>query len=114
MAWETDRARVIREALSARQSIAVPLGCGLGLRQGEILGFSPDDIEETPDGKVVHIRRQVRPVNGALVFRLPKGRKTRVVPLSDELEREITEHADKKGYPATPVTLPWGEPDGKR
>ncbi|WP_188991404.1 tyrosine-type recombinase/integrase [Saccharopolyspora thermophila] len=109
--WDASRCSAVKAAMPARQRIAVDLGTGLGMRQGEILGFSPDDIETTDDGTIVHIQRQARIVGGELVFRLPKGRKTRIVPLSDALRDEISEHARK--YPAVPVTLPWDRPGGK-
>jgi integrase len=35
----------------------LPLGGGLGLRQGEILGLSPDDIDR--EQMIVHIDRQL-------------------------------------------------------
>ena len=81
---------------------------GLGLRQGEILGLSPDDIDE--DAMTVHIRRQLRTVERTLVFALPKGNKTRTVPLSPGVLAEIRKHLDD--HPATPVTLPWRKPAG--
>jgi hypothetical protein len=39
------RLRKMQLALPSRQSVVIPLGSGLGLRQGEILGLSPDDID---------------------------------------------------------------------
>lgn len=110
--WDAGRVSAIASALPVRQRIAVPLGSGVGLRQGEIFGFSPEDIEWTPDGALVHVQRQVRPIGGRLVFRLPKCGKTRTVPLSATLARQITDHA--KNHPATPVTLPWGDSNGHK
>ena len=68
------------EALPERYRIAVVLGAGLGLRQGEIFGLSPDDVDFLRG--TVEVRRQVRQVKGhKLVFGLPKGNKARTVPL---------------------------------
>jgi integrase len=50
--WTEGRLRKIQLALPPRQSIVIPLGGGLGLRQGEILGLSPDDIDR--EQMIVH------------------------------------------------------------
>lgn len=43
--WTEVRLRKVQLALPPRQSVVIPVGSGLGLRQGEILGLSPDDID---------------------------------------------------------------------
>lgn len=88
----------------------MPLTAGLGLRQGEVLGLSMDDIDE--EEMVVHVQRQVRLVGRALVFAPPKRGKTRTVPLSTSVLAEIQDHEAR--VPAVPVTLPWKEPDGEK
>ncbi|MFI7191145.1 hypothetical protein ACIBQ0_15540 [Nocardia nova] len=51
--------------MSKRYDIAVPLGAGLGCRQGEIVGFSPElDIDR--EAGVAHVQRQVKLVKGKL------------------------------------------------
>jgi integrase len=81
----------------------------LGLRQGEIFGFSPDDVDS--DKRVIHVVRQLKLVRGKLVFAPPKTGKTRDVPLPDSVKARIDAHAAE--FPATPVTLPWETLDGR-
>lgn len=108
--WPQDRLRAVQEALSARFRIVCTVGAGCGLRQGEILGLSLDDIAE--DGEILHVRRQIRVVDRTLVFALPKGSKKRRVPLSTGVLAAIRAH--ERAFPPVEVTLPWGEADGKR
>ena len=88
----------------------IEAGSGCGMRQGEIFGFSPADIDEAK--RTVSVHRQVKVVAGKLVFSLPKRKKTRVVPVGDlalaALARHIREH------PPIEVTLPWHEPGSRR
>ncbi|WP_433599126.1 tyrosine-type recombinase/integrase [Nocardia sp. CA-135953] len=107
--WTETRTRAIWSALPDRNKIVVPLGRGIGLRQGEILGFSPDDIRRA-DG-LVDIQRQIRRVEGVPVFSLPKGNKTRVAPLAAEVLQEIDLYMEL--FEPVPVTLPWRHPDGR-
>lgn len=95
--------------LSDRYKVLVPLGMGVGLRQGEAFGLAVDDVDFLR-GKVT-VRRQVRIVGGQLVFSLPKGRKTREVPLPASTRDELAAHLAK--FPAVEVTLPWDAPGGK-
>jgi integrase len=79
------------------------------MRQGEILGFSPDDID---DGRgVIRVVRQLKLIRGQMVFALPKGGKTRDVPLPDAVRTRIREHVSQV-EPVT-VTLPWDTLDGE-
>lgn len=80
-------------------------GSRLGLRIGEIRGLSPDDI----DGDEIHIRRQVKynRKRRCLVYDLPKGEKTRVVPLVPSVKDFLI------SLPAHTVTLPWKSPDNE-
>ncbi|MGY6656079.1 tyrosine-type recombinase/integrase [Amycolatopsis sp. TRM77291] len=107
--WPEERVHKVRKGLAERFRIAVPLGSGLGLRQGEILGFSPDDIDR--DAMTVHVQRQIKTVKGVMMFAPPKGGKTRTVPLSPAMLAEIDDHEDR--FPSVAVTLPWRKPDGE-
>lgn len=105
-AWTRERVMAVREGLDERFRVAVDLGVGAGLRQGEVLGLSADDIDT--DGEIIHVRRQVRIVKNRMVYSLPKGGKTRTVPLPKHLAVRIVEHAER--FPPMAVTLPWTNP----
>lgn len=105
-AWTRERVSAVQAALPHQYRILVDIGAGAGLRHGEALGLAVDDIDL--EGGVIHVRRQVRTVGGKLVFSLPKGNKTRAVPMPDHLAARITEHL--AAYPAKAVTLPWKDP----
>lgn len=66
-----ERVLAVREALPDRYRLLLVIGAGLGLRQGEALGLSADDIDF--EKEVVHVRRQVRTVRAKLCFALPRG-----------------------------------------
>jgi len=106
--WTEGRLRKVRLALPPRQSIVIPLGSGLGLRQGEILGLSPDDIDR--EQMIVHVDRQLAYVGNKPLFKLPKGRKTRIVPVSRGLLEVIDDYMEAN--PPVTVTLPWGRTTG--
>jgi len=105
-AWTRERVAAVQAALPAEYRILVDIGAGAGLRQGEALGLSEDDVDF--EAGVIHVRRQVRSVGGKQVFSLPKGNKTRVVPLSDYLAARVREHV--AAFSPTAVTLPWKDP----
>lgn len=107
--WDVARVRAVEAALTERYRIVATLGAGLGLRQGEILGLSPDDVDFLR-GKV-EVRRQVKVyANNKQAFALPKGGKTRTVPLPSTVREALAAYLAK--WPARPVTLPWGDLDG--
>jgi integrase len=103
--WTEAKLRKIQLALPPRQAIVIPLGSGLGLRQGEILGLSPEDIDR--EQRIVHIDRQLAYVGNRPLFKLPKGRKTRNVPISRGLLEAIDDYMET--YPPVTITLPWGK-----
>jgi integrase len=104
--WEARQVKAVRDALPERYRIVAVLAAGLGVRQGEVFGLSPDDVDFLR-GKV-QVRRQVKLyANGQQAFALPKGRKTRTVPLPASVRDELAAYLAK--YPARNVTLPWGD-----
>lgn len=106
--WPSDRVSCMHDALPDRYRLAVTLGSGLGLRQGEIFGLSPSDFDFL--GGTVEVRRQVRILAGnKLVFALPKGRKVRTVPLPSSVAAETSAHMT--AFPAARVSLPWMTPE---
>ncbi|MET8305853.1 site-specific integrase [Micromonospora sp. NPDC005173] len=108
--WPVTRLTAFRENVRPRYRIAVDLGAGCGLRQGEIFAASPGDLDLTRP--VLHVTRQIKLVRGSLIFAPPKGGKSREVPLPDSVARRLRQHA--KDCPPLAVTLPWetltGEP----
>lgn len=105
LAWTQDTVVAVRLALPERYRILVDLAAGAGLRQGESLGFSPDDV----DGEDILVVRQIVKVNGKFGFGPPKGNKERVAPCAPELAEAIKEYANR--FPTVEVTLPWVDPD---
>lgn len=89
-----------------RYQLLVVIGAGLGLRQGEALGLSIEDIDFVKE--VVHVRRQVKMVRAQLCFALPKGRKVRDVPLPSSVARAVRAHTEE--FAPVPVELPWDDP----
>ncbi|MGW0592526.1 tyrosine-type recombinase/integrase [Streptosporangium sp. NPDC002607] len=81
----------------------------LGLRQGEAFGLAVDDIDLAAG--VVHIRRQVKILNGRqTLFALPKGGKVRDVPLPESLALRLSDH--QLTFPPVEIILPWRAPEG--
>jgi integrase len=72
-----------------------------------VFGLAVEDVDH--DAQVIHVRRQVKKVGSKLVFALPKGRKTRTVPVPPYLLQRVKEHLEL--WPARAVTLPWGDPE---
>lgn len=106
--WTARQVAVAHGALAEQYRILVTLGAGLGMRQGELFGLSPSDVDFLRGE--VHVRRQVKVLAGnKLVFALPKGEKTRDVPLAPSVREALALHLQR--HPAVEVTLPWdGEP----
>ncbi len=107
--WPHEHVASLHQHLTERYRIVAVLGAGLGLRQGEIFGLSPDDVDFLRGW--VTVQRQVKLVGARPVFALPKGRKVRKVPLPESVKDALAAHL--AGFPAKAVTLPWEESDGK-
>jgi integrase len=106
--WTPEYVDGMREKLPKRYAAMIDAGAGLGMRQGEILGFSPDDIDWLR-GEVT-VQRQVKVIGRQLVFALPKGDKVRKIPLPESVKLALSEHM--RAFPAVVVTLPWETPEG--
>ncbi|MEU3355246.1 site-specific integrase [Streptomyces sp. NPDC037389] len=104
-AWAPETVARVRAALTGRYRVLVALGSGSGLRQGEALGFSPDDI----DGDVINVTRQIVKLGGKLAFAPPKRNKTRQSPCAPELAAAVDAHVAEFG--TVEVTLPWVDPE---
>lgn len=69
--WPVDRVLAIERELPERYALVAILAAGLGLRQGEMFGLSPDDID-FGEG-IVSVQRQVKLLYGnRQLFGLPK------------------------------------------
>lgn len=106
--WESEQVIRVRAGLPDQYRILATLGAGLGLRQGELFGLSPDDFDT--DAGLVTVHRQVRVLAGGsrLLFAYPKGGEDhpiRQVPLPDSVAEAVEQHL--REYPARLVSLPW-------
>ena len=108
--WPDVRRNTVALALPERFKPVIPLGAGLGLRQGEIFAFTLDDVDR--ERMVYNVNRQVTTANGKLVFKLPKGHKTRSVPLGQGVLEDLENYASN--FPSVSITLPWGEDDSRK
>ncbi|MDQ2708417.1 MAG: site-specific integrase [Actinomycetota bacterium] len=106
--WSRARIAAMRLAMPERHKLAIVLGAGCGLRQGEFFGVSPDDFDR--EAGVLRVVRQVRVVDGKQVFSLPKRNKTREVPVAQSVLRLLDEHMER--FEPAAVTLPWRIPTG--
>ncbi|MGW4028501.1 tyrosine-type recombinase/integrase [Streptomyces sp. NPDC004838] len=106
--WTRERVFKVRAGLPNEYQTLVDAGAGCGLRQGEVFGLAPDEVDFL--GGVVHVVRQVKMVGSHLVFAPPKGGKLRDVPLSDAVSYALAAHITRR--PPIEVTLPWKTPDG--
>lgn len=106
--WTAAQVHAVYEAMPERYALLVLLGSGLGLRQGEAFGLSPDDIDFL--GGTVRVQRQVKLfADGSMSFAEPKGQKARTVPLPASVRDAVAAYMTR--FPSQPVTLPW---DGTR
>ncbi|WP_329458917.1 hypothetical protein [Streptomyces sp. NBC_01497] len=108
-AWRLETALRVRDVISPRNRIAVVVGLGCGLRQGEVFGLGPEDIDYARG--VLHVRRQIQAVRGRLYFALPRGKKTRTVDMPSSVDDELKRHVE--AFRPVEVELPWGEPEGQ-
>jgi integrase len=109
--WPAATVTAMHAAVSPRYRLAVTLASGLGLRQGEAFGLAVEDVDVNTG--VVTVHRSVKVFHGnQLVFGLPKGGKTRTVPLPTAVAEELAAHLE--AYPPRRVTLPWEEPGSRK
>ncbi|OKI22238.1 site-specific integrase [Streptomyces sp. CB03911] len=107
-AWPREVVDGIRVGLTARYRVAVDLGVGLGLRQGEVFGLGEGDLDWAAG--MVYVRRQLRrDEQGRPYFCLPKGGKIRDVPIPPRLSASL--RAALGAHSPVPTTLPWQNPE---
>ncbi|MFJ9664277.1 tyrosine-type recombinase/integrase [Streptomyces sp. NPDC101219] len=112
--WPPERVFAMRAAMVERFRPMVDVGAGCGLRQGEILGLSVDDLDF--ESGTLNVVQQLKLSLSKPVFAPPKGGKLRDVPLPDPVAEALKEHMER--FPPVEVTLPWmranGQPVTKR
>ncbi|MFF6946441.1 tyrosine-type recombinase/integrase [Streptomyces lavendulae] len=106
--WNVTQVLAVRAALPKHLRTAVDIAGGCGLRQGEVFGL--DEAELDFEGGWLHVNHQLKRIRGKYVFALPKGGKTRSVPLPESVASALIAHS--KLHPPVRVTLPWRTPDG--
>ncbi|WP_199553241.1 tyrosine-type recombinase/integrase, partial [Streptomyces sp. N35] len=106
-AWTQETVAKVREGVQDRYQLAVDLGLGLGLRQGEVFGLAEEDFDF--ENQMLHIRRQLQWAGKDPYFCLPKGGKVRSVPFSAQFAERV--RAALKRFPAVECTLPWANPE---
>ncbi|MEU2867776.1 tyrosine-type recombinase/integrase [Streptomyces olivoreticuli] len=104
-AWAAAVVRRVLASINRRHRLTVVLGTGCGLRQGEVFGLAEEDFDF--ERHVIHVRRQVQMINNRIFFKLPKGEKTRIVPMPPSVEAEARDHIAE--FPPVAVELPWGK-----
>ncbi|MBW8702526.1 putative prophage phiRv2 integrase [Streptomyces sp. MBT84] len=107
--WEPGRVFAVRAAMVERFRAMVDVGAGCGLRQGEILGLSVDDIDF--DSGTLHVVQQLKLSLSKAVFAPPKGGKLRDVPLPDPVAEALQEHM--KRFRPVEIKLPWMRANGQ-
>ncbi|WP_019058202.1 tyrosine-type recombinase/integrase [Streptomyces prunicolor] len=108
--WSAERVFAVQAAMPARYRAMVDLGAGCGMRQGEILGIAVEAIDF--DSDTLHVVQQLKLSSSKPVFALPKGGKTRDVPIPGPVADALRAHM--KQFPPVEVTLPWKTPDGPK
>lgn len=106
--WTAERVFAVQGWLPERYRSTVDVGAGCGLRQGEILGVSVDEIDFEAD--TLHVLHQLKLSRSKPVFALPKGGKSRDVPLPKPVAESLRAHM--AAFPPIEITLPWGRADG--
>ncbi|MFI0964153.1 tyrosine-type recombinase/integrase [Streptomyces sp. NPDC021080] len=106
--WTPVQVFAVRSGLPHRFQAAVDVGAGCGLRQGEIFGLAVDELDY--EGGWLTVGHQLKRIRGKYVFALPKGGKTRDVPLPKSVASVLRGHL--KEFEPIDVTLPWRTPDG--
>jgi integrase len=107
--WEPNRVFAMRAAMIERFRPMVDMGAGCGLRQGEILGLSVDELDL--DTGTLHVVQQLKLSLSKPVFAPPQGGKLRDVPLPDPVAEALKEHI--KQFPPVEITLPWMRASGR-
>lgn len=88
--WTGEQVKAVIAAHPERYRALAVVAAGCGLRQGEVFGLRVCDVNFL--GRKVRVQQQVKIVGGKLLTALPKGGKTREVPLPDVVAVALAEH----------------------
>jgi integrase len=105
--WDAARVRGVARGCGDYETVPLVIA-GLGLRECEGFGLSPDDFDF--DAGTVRIRRQLVRYGSIIAAKLPKGGKERTVPVPRGVA-EVTERWIAAHQPGA-ITLPWLTEDG--
>jgi integrase len=94
--WSFQQVSAVIDALPARYRAIGVVAAGCGLRQGEAFGLRVRDVDFLR--RRLAVEQQVKLLHGRVTLALPKGGKTRTVPLPDTVGLELSEHLRK--YPS--------------
>lgn len=106
--WPVEQVWRVRDEHPEPYRPVVDCAAGLGLRRGCAFALAEEDFDF--EAQRVTVRRQVAKIGGTLYFKLPKGGKTRVVPLPRGVAASVKAHMAK--YPPAEAALPWMNEDG--
>lgn len=106
--WTVDQVAAMLGELPEQYADIATLAVGAGLRQGEALALAKSEVDFLR--RELHVRRQLKIVRKTFVFALPKGGKTRDVPLPRWVVWRLSAHMERR--PPVDVSLPWNVPDG--
>src|SRR5690242_1709749 len=102
----------IAAQLPPRLRVLPRLGAGTGAREMELAALGVHDFQFLGRNPRVTVERQLKKVNGQLVFAPLKNRRAHWLPLPAPVAEAVQAHL--REYPAAEVTLPWHEPGSRR
>lgn len=107
-AWSDETVNRVTDAHPGSLRLLPEIGSTCGLREGELFGLALEDVDF--DQMVIHVRRQIKKLDSAYVFALPKNDTERTVPMSNWTAECIRVHIAK--HKPLPCSLPWEKPEG--
>jgi integrase len=102
----------IAAELPPRLRVLPRLGAGTGAREMELAALGVHDFQFLGKNPRVTVERQLKKIDGSMVFSPIKNRKPHSLPLAAPVAGALQDHL--RDHPALEVTLPWHEPGSKR
>lgn len=102
----------IAAELPPRLRVLPRLGAGTGAREMELAALGVHDFQMLGKNPRVTVERQLKRIDGKLVFAPIKNRKPHWLPLAEPVASALRAHL--RDHPAKEFTLPWHEPGSKR